>query len=226
MSEESTDTSTPEPQKKAASSKSTSKATAAKKAPAKKAATTRKTVKKAPAKKAAAKTAAAKTTAAKKPAAKKVAPRKTPAKTASAKTQKTNTKASVTADEQQRISEAADEAESTDAAARTGATGDNGDSGFDADQFKQAMKEKDWGTHVARFLFLVLYSAIGFFAIQALIVLAVCQLVLTILNDGQNETVRSAMTVLGRYIGDIMDYLSYATDDRPFPLGKDLPSDK
>ncbi|WP_420913275.1 DUF4389 domain-containing protein [Kordiimonas lacus] len=87
------------------------------------------------------------------------------------------------------------------------------------------MKEKDWSTHLTRLAFVVLFSIFGYFSLIALIVLAVIQLVLTVLNDRPNETIKSAMTILGRYISDVMDYLSFQTDERPFPLGKDMPSD-
>jgi len=218
MSEETSKTPDKEPAKKAApkttAKKPAAKAATAKKAPAKKAATTRKTAKAAPKKAAAAKTTTKST-------AKKTTSRKAPAKKpAAAKAPKPEPKVSSIADEQERISEAADEPESTDTAARAGH-----DNGFDAEEFKEAMKRKDWGSHFSRLLFVVLYSAIGFIAVQAIIVLALAQLVLIVLNDSQNDTVRSAMTILGRYIGEIMDYLSFATDERPFPLGKELPTD-
>ncbi|MFC4348306.1 DUF4389 domain-containing protein [Kordiimonas lipolytica] len=222
MSEETSKTSDKEPAKKAApkttAKKPAAKAATAKKAPAKKAATTRKTSKAAPKKPAASKTTTKST--AKKTTSRKAPAKKPAAKAAAAKTPKPEPKVSSIADEQERISEAADKPESTDTAARAG-----DDNGFDAEEFKEAIKRKDWGSHFSRLLFVVLYSAIGFIAVQAIIVLALAQLVLIVLNDSQNDTVRSAMTILGRYISEIMDYLSFATDERPFPLGKELPTD-
>ena len=144
---------------------------------------------------------------------------------------KPDPKVSSVADEQERTFEAADQPESTESAARAGGSDDDYSSesssgnGFDAEQFKQAMKEKDWSTHLTRLAFVVLFSIFGYFSLIALIVLAVIQLVLTVLNDRPNETIKSAMTILGRYISDVMDYLSFQTDERPFPLGKDMPSD-
>ncbi len=226
MSEETTNK--PEPAKKAAP-KTAAKKTAAKAAPARKAPASRasaakkstaprKTVKKAATTKPAAKKAPAKKPAAKKPA----------AKSAAASASKADPNISSLADEQERTFEAADQPESTDTAARAG-DGEGGSSsshnGFDAEQFKQAMKEKDWSTHFTRLAFVVLFSVFGYISLIAIIILALCQLVLTVLNDSPNETIKSAMTILGRYISDIMDYLSFRTDERPFPLGKDMPSD-
>jgi|GEM_PF-1518909 len=226
MSEETTDT--PKPAKKAAP-KTTAKKSAAKAAPPKKAAasksnaakkttTPRKTVKKA---------ATAKPSAKKAPA-KKPAAKTSTTKPAAAATAGPDPKTASVAEEQERTFEAADQPESTDTAARVG--GDDGGTssshhGFDAEQFKQAMKEKDWSTHLTRLAFVVLFSIFGYVSLIAIIVLALCQLVLTVLNDSPNETIKSAMTILGRYISDIMDYLSFQTDERPFPLGKDMPSD-
>jgi hypothetical protein len=52
---------------------------------------------------------------------------------------------------------------------------------------------------------------------------AVLQLVLSVATDSGNDRLRSFGGALGRYLGQIADFVSFRTEDLPFPFS-DWPS--
>lgn len=210
---------------------------AAKKAPAKKPATRKAAAKKPAARKTAAKTTTAKTsakTAAKKPATRKTAAKKpaTPRKTTTRKpSSAAAAKSETSAAEEIKVDaapspEAADTPQGTDAGPNNFSQGDAGQSGnaFDADEFRREFKQKDWAAYALRGAFMILFGFLAWVAISVNFLLSGLQFIMLILTGGPNEFIRKTIMVLGRYIVDVMQYLSFESDDRPFPLGKDLPN--
>ncbi|NVJ99621.1 MAG: DUF4389 domain-containing protein [Alphaproteobacteria bacterium] len=199
--------------------------------------------KKAPAKAAAAKPAARKTAAKKtttatkaksaaKPKAapkkstsstKKAAPKRAPAKEATPKA--AAAKASDAPSKAEDVLENAQETASTTEAPYASEDTPSGkdSSSFDADKFSRELKDKDWAAYALRGAFMLLFGFLAWIAISFNFVLAGLQFIMLVLTGEPNEFLRKTIMVLGRYIVDVMQYLSFESDDRPFPLGKDLP---
>ena len=71
---------------------------------------------------------------------------------------------------------------------------------------------------------LMLLMSIAFHISGMLLALgAIVQFVLAVLSDGPNARLLAFGRSLGRYLGQIADFVSFATEDVPFPFG-DWPS--
>ena len=181
---------------------------AAKKPAAAKAAAKSKTAAKAPAKK----------VVAKKPAAKKAAVKKTPVK----KNVAPKAAAETTAPVEDVTVEAAPqpapkpEAESTEESTHAG---------FDSEKLITELKEKDWGTIATRAFFMVFFGFLANLALGVTFVLALLQFVLMVGTGKPNHTVTSIISRLATYIGQALDFLSFKSEDKPFPMDLDLPKE-
>ena len=209
----------------------TTAAKAAKTPASKKAASPKSASAKPAAKKHAAKTAAAATAtsgAAKKAAPKKAAAKKTPAKTtanAAAKASTTppskptetvgSTKASP---EQPEIS--ADPTEDTGAAPSDTGAADP----YAAEKLVESLKQKDWKEVLVRGAFMLFFGFAAWFTVMVGLTLSVIQFLIVIVNGSPNEVVRRAIAGIGQYVGEVFDFQSFKSDDRPFPFGRDLPN--
>lgn len=71
---------------------------------------------------------------------------------------------------------------------------------------------------------MLLFGFLGWLAMSTGFTLAALQFLLLLITGKHNETIQSIVVLLGRYVGEVMDYLSFKTDTLPFPLGSDLPS--
>ena len=217
------------PAKTAASSKpktarkpAARKTTAAKKAPTKQAtaktasskpAAKSQTVKKTAARKTTStKKAASKATAARKPAASssKSAPRVTKAPTATAET---------VADEPKAKASASHETHGEQNEQKSSQTG------FDSDKLIAELKEKDWGNIALRGIFMLLFGFLANIGLMATFVLAVIQFIVMVGTGQPSDVLTSIITRLATYIGQCLNFLSFKTEDMPFPLGLDLPSE-
>ncbi|MCJ9428983.1 DUF4389 domain-containing protein [Kordiimonas marina] len=181
------------------------------KAPKKKAAPRKRTT---TAKKPAAKTTAKTSTA------KKAAPKKSAAKpkAAAAKATGATAKAATPPEAEAPKAEAPKaESASADSAAASHTISE------DAQEFIAELKEKDWGTYLVRGIFMLVFGFLSWLAISFCFLLAGIQFVILILTGGPNDVVTKAIMTAGNYIADVMAYLSFKTDERPFPLGKPLP---
>lgn len=209
---------------------------AKKKAPAKKATTKTAAAKKsAPAKAKKPTEAAAKPTAkkpavkkpvAKKPAAKKATPRKKPATKATAEKAKKiedvkakNIRAEDTISQQS----GADQASTDKSGAETDGAGDH--AGFDSERLIAELKEKDWGTIATRAFFMVFFGFLANLALMVTFILALVQFILMVGTGSPNHSVTSVISRLATYIGQALNFLSFRTEDKPFPMDLDLPSD-
>ena len=72
---------------------------------------------------------------------------------------------------------------------------------------------------------LMLLMAIAFHIAGMLLALgAIIQFILAVLSDGPNAHLLAFGRSLGLYVGQIADFVSFATEDVPFPFG-DWPSE-
>lgn len=193
------------------------------KKPAAKKTTTRKTT-------SARKTAAAKTTATKKPVARKTATGKstTTRKTAAAKSTvkaKAEPKPQA-APKQETPTTSAESTKARDASKSENLYSDSEntkDSSVDKDKIIAELKDKDWLEVVFRGLFMVLYGFVASGVLTVTFGLSIIQFIVMILLGEPNALITRFVRGCAKYIEDVLDFMSFRTDERPFPLGKDLP---
>lgn len=205
--------------------KPAAKKPAAKKTTTRKTATTRKA-------------SAAKTPAAKKPATRKTAASKastskttsskstTTRKPAAAKKPSTKTPKPQVASEQDAPKTAAESVQAEDATASENASRGSEsaqDSAVDKDKIMAELKDKDWLEVVFRGLFMVLFGFVASGVLTVTFGLSIIQFIVMILLGEPNALITRFVRGCAKYIEDVLDFLSFRTDDRPFPLGKDLP---
>jgi len=183
-----------------------------KKAPAKKAPVKKVPAKKTATPKTATKTAAVKTPVKKTPAA-KVAVKKTvttPRKTAAKKPTATKVKAEQKATQAEAI--------------KPKATGASKAEDMDND-FIETLRNKDWGSIIKRGLFMIVFGIIGQFTLYVTLFLAFVQFIVSIVLGKPNGTLTNAINVAGKYLIEILTFLSFKSEEQPFPFGRDFPND-
>ena len=200
-------------------SKVTSKKTEDKKATVKSAATTvKKTtakVTKAATKKPAVKKTTVKKAAAKKPVVKKTAAKKATVKKAAAKKPAPKKAAPKAAAESPR--------QKTSSSAPSSATTEKENI---ENVFPGLDKGRDWKNFVLRVTYIAAFGVLGWLAFGAAITMTVIQVVITVLLGAPNETLQSWVSTIGRYLAEVFDYISWNTDEKPFPLGRPVPLDE
>lgn len=83
-----------------------------------------------------------------------------------------------------------------------------------------AVQPRKWWV---RALFMLLMVIAFHVAAWVLVIDAVLQLVLSAVTDGTNERLRVLGRGVGRYLGQIAQFVSFATEEVPFPFS-DWPS--
>lgn len=68
-----------------------------------------------------------------------------------------------------------------------------------------------------RILYLILFGFIFYFIDLLLIAIAIIQALASVLGDGAIPSVQRFGASLGIYLKQIADFLSYASDEKPFP---------
>jgi len=199
------------------------KATASKPATARKPAAKKTAVKKAPAKNAAPKAAAAKKTTTRKSAAAKPAAKATPKKPNinSAQAEADKQQAAEAPKSEQPTKESV--AEAPDASKASDETKDH--PVFDSDKLIAELKEKDWGTIAVRAFFMVLFGFLANLALMATFMLALIQFIMMVGTGKPNNLITSIISRLATYIGQALNFLSFKTENRPFPMEMDIPGD-
>lgn len=214
--------------KKAPAKKTTTKVAASKKAAQVKAKKPAKAAAKPAAKKAVAKKPAAKKTAAKKPAVKRPAVKKAAAeKTTAIEDVKVE---NIRAEDTPSTKPNADQSASKKPDADNGGSGSHADgsgshAGFDSERLIAELKEKDWGTIATRAFFMVFFGFLANIALMVTFILALVQFILMVGTGRPNHSVTSIILRLATYIGQALNFLSFRTEDKPFPMDLDLPSD-
>jgi len=193
--------------------------------------TASKGTKKAPVKKTAAKTGAKtgarQSAAAKTPATKKTAPtatQKTPtAKPASAKKPAAAAKGAPAAvkKETSRPKAKAPTSGSEKADANTEAKTET--SMPNAEDFVSDLKNRNWPETMKRALFTIIFGVVGYFVLWASFFIAFLQFVVSLLMGAPNKNITSVMLTASQYLAEILAYLSFKTNELPFPFGNDFP---
>ncbi len=213
--------------RKATTAKKTATKAASKKATTKKPATKKTTTKKATAKKAPAKSAAAKTSTVKKTAS--VAKKTTP-KASTATTEAVMEDVELSSpNKSETTSEATVNDSNTGAREeKTAYTSAKEEDSFDHEEYVKTLKAKDWSAIFKRAILMLLYGFITYFAIIIIFVLSAAQLILKVALPAGEETpawLPKTMNRLKKYIGQMLDYMTFKTEITPFPLDRDFPSE-
>jgi len=83
------------------------------------------------------------------------------------------------------------------------------------DQVKESLKEKSsW----LRLLFVILFVFICYVALGLIALVMLFQILYTLITGKPNEKVLPFSRQLTAYIRDILHYLTYSTEERPFPF--------
>ena len=189
-------------------------------------------------------TKSASSTTAKKPAAKKAAaPRKTGAtKAASAKTAATKAKSSktsqstgakpsgakATATKKTATPKVASEAKTSQQEDTTGANTMNSENtthseNNNSSQMLEDLKGRDWPKILTRALLMFFFGVLGSAALWVAFFLAATQVVFTIFAGETNPSLTRIIKQLANFIHDVLDYLSFASDETPFPFERKWP---
>lgn len=68
-----------------------------------------------------------------------------------------------------------------------------------------------------RLLFMVGYGFIGYFVLIALFLVAIVQAVYTLVTGAENGELKDFARNLTRYLGEVMAFVSWASEEKPFP---------
>ena len=71
-----------------------------------------------------------------------------------------------------------------------------------------------------RVLYMIGYGFIGYFVLMALFIVAVVQAIYTLVSGHRSDEVGSLARNLTVYLTEVMAFVSWASDEKPFPAGK------
>src|SRR5262245_58374735 len=71
-----------------------------------------------------------------------------------------------------------------------------------------------------RVLYMIGYGFIGYFVLMALFIVAVVQAIYTVLSGHRSDEIGSLARNLTVYLTEVMAFVSWASDEKPFPAGK------
>jgi len=179
----------------AAKAKTTTAKTAAKKK-------TTAAKKRAPVKKAAPKTAAKK----------RAAPKASPRKAAAAKTPEPDKKTAT-----------APQTPGNEPHAETPPKQPEENTSFNKDTLIEELKDKDWPTIVIRGIFMLVFGVLCQIALSFTFFLALIQFIVMVGTGKPNETVTKAISIAATYMGQTLSFLSFKTEEKPFPFDLGFP---
>lgn len=85
------------------------------------------------------------------------------------------------------------------------------------------LKSRNWPEIIKRALLMFFFGILGTAALYVSFVLATAQVVISIIAGEPNTALTRIMKQCGSYLKDVLDYLSFASDECPFPFGRDWP---
>lgn len=94
---------------------------------------------------------------------------------------------------------------------------------YDASKMVEDLKGRDWPKIIQRALLMVFFGFLAWITISVAFFLATAQVVISIFVGEPNKALTRLIKQAGNYIRDVLDYLSFASDECPFPFGRDLP---
>lgn len=68
-----------------------------------------------------------------------------------------------------------------------------------------------------RILYMIGYGFVGYFVLLALFVVALVQAIYTLVSAKRSAEVATLAHNLNRYLTEVMGFVSWASDDKPFP---------
>lgn len=80
-------------------------------------------------------------------------------------------------------------------------------------------------TVLARLLFMLLFGVVGYFVFWASLLAAGLQFIVRLVTGAVNDELVQFSTVLSDYLGDILRFVSFQTDDKPFPFNEQKKTD-
>jgi len=86
---------------------------------------------------------------------------------------------------------------------------------LDSDQ-NQVTRQDD--NVFARLLFMVLFGFVGYFVFWASLLAAGLQFIVRLVTGSVNDELTHFSGVLSDYMGDILRFVSFQTEDKPFPF--------
>lgn len=164
---------------------------------------------------------------------KKAAAKRTPSKAKASSTKKPAARKSSTAKKVEAPAEAQaskhteaaqgpdDATENTGASAQASASDQSRD--YDAKKMVEDLKGRDWPKIIQRALLMVFFGFLAWITISVAFFLATAQVVISIFVGEPNKALTRLIKQSANYIHDVLDYLSFASDECPFPFGRNLP---
>lgn len=73
-------------------------------------------------------------------------------------------------------------------------------------------------TMLVRLLFMVLFGFVGYFVFWASLFTAALQFIVTLVTGAANEDLKRGSAWLTGYLGDILGYVTFQNEDKPFPF--------
>lgn len=161
----------------------------------------------------------------KKTSAKKAPARKKPTSASSAKAgnKGTTAKTATTADKAKQAAEkqsaAANATGDATMTSEQGSTQPNNNTS----QLMEDLKGRDWPQIIKRALLMFFFGVLGWISLSIAFFLAAAQVVFTIFVGEANSSLTKLIKQFANYIHDVLDYLSFASDECPFPFGRPIP---
>lgn len=94
---------------------------------------------------------------------------------------------------------------------------------YNASRMVEDLKGRDWGQIIQRALFMFFFGVLAWITLSVAFFLAAAQVVFMIFAGEANSALTRLIKQGGNYIRDVLDYLSFASDECPFPFGRNLP---
>ncbi len=151
----------------------------------------------------------------------KAASAKKPATRKTAAPRKNTTQDSATATEQPAASTKSRAGEQPHSSKKT--TTQTGGRDYDASNLVDDLKGRDWPKIIQRALLMVFFGFLAWVTISVAFFLATAQVVISIFVGEPNAALTRLIKQGANYIHDVLDYLSFASDECPFPFGRKLP---
>lgn len=89
--------------------------------------------------------------------------------------------------------------------------------------FPGLAKDRDWQSFALRVAYIITFGVLGWLAFGAAITMTIIQVVITVLLGAPNETLQGWVSAIGKYLAEVFEYISWNTDEKPFPLGRPVP---
>lgn len=113
---------------------------------------------------------------------------------------------------------------------QTASSGSAGDTSWQDSEVVQELKNRNWGYVCERALFTILFAFMGFGAMYVAATLVFIQFIVMVIMGKPNDIIKDWTVWLADYIGTVLKYLSYQTEDKPMPFAPEAdvrePNDK